>query len=190
MRIISGAARGHRLKTPSGITRPATDRTREAVFSMIGDIVKDARILDLFCGTGAYGLEALSRGGRHAHFVDQSRQVELAIQSNVDHPAFAKHSTIHCRQAGSSLDLFGRTPEKVFDLVFADPPYELSRDWPSLQAVLPFESLLPLIAPRGLFVLERSSGSEDLEQSATATGLEMLTSRCYGNSRIEIFRPA
>ncbi len=189
MRIISGAARRHTLKVPHEVTRPTTDRTREAVFSIIAEHLKDALVLDLFCGSGAYGLEAISRGARYAHLVDHSRKAQEAVQANTSHPAFKEKSKFYCMEVDCALAVIATRVQAGFDLVFADPPYASSSDWASLETILPMAKLVALLSDGGLLILERSSESEDLELPRHGSALEMLDSRCYGSSRIEILRP-
>lgn len=151
MRICGGRARGIVLKTAKQAqVRPATDRMREAVFSSLGPVVEGARCLDLFAGTGAYGLEALSRGAEGVNFVEQQRPSVATIGTNL--AAVCKSLG---REPGCCMveqrDVFSyRVQAKVYDLVFADPPY----------AMLPqrAEEILTLaeqaLRPEGLLVFE------------------------------------
>ncbi len=131
MRIISGSARGRRLFTPperDKQIRPTADRAREALFSIIGpDFVNNARVLDLFAGTGALGCEALSRGAGHATFIDNSRSALELIARNIGLvPAGRERSTVIRYDLSNSIapkNLLGQ-PHFCFDLIFADPPYQ------------------------------------------------------------------
>jgi len=126
MRVIAGSAKGVRLgAVPPGV-RPVSDRAREGVFSSIGAEVPGARVLDLFAGTGAMGIEALSRGAEHATFVDRSAQAAAAIHANLDRTHLAGRAAVQLMDA--SRFLAGPEPERPFDLVLADPPYELEAD--------------------------------------------------------------
>lgn len=151
MRITGGNARGITLTTGGNeAVRPATDRLREAVFSSLGSSVEGARCLDLFAGTGAYGLEALSRGAASVVFVEQNRKSAAAIAHNIaavcksmgapPSVARAQQRDVFTWQAGADS----------FDLVFADPPYALL---PGRAADI-FRVVLAALADNGLFVFE------------------------------------
>jgi 16S rRNA (guanine966-N2)-methyltransferase len=121
MRIIAGALRGRKLQAPEGMaTRPTADRVRETLFSMLTSRLgsfEDLRVADLFAGSGALGLEALSRGAAFACFVEQDRRAVDAIRANVATLAVADRSQVLARSA------LALPPAEPFDLVFADPPY-------------------------------------------------------------------
>lgn len=121
MRIITGSARGLTLKVPKNVSRPTTDKVRGAMFSMLGDFVHDARVLDLFAGSGALGLEALSRGAANAVFVDDSRGACAAIESNLAKAKFDNGRVVHSQV---KRYLKGSARDGAFNLVFADPPYD------------------------------------------------------------------
>lgn len=121
MRIIAGEFRGRRLPAPpDSRVRPTADRVREAWFSILGDAIPGARVLDLFAGSGALGLEALSRGAAHATFVELSARSIKALHANVAALDVADRATIH---RGDVLRFVARLPERAFDVAFADPPY-------------------------------------------------------------------
>lgn len=121
MRIIAGKAKGTKLgPVPKG-TRPVSDRAREGVFSSLGPAVADARVLDLYAGTGAMGIEALSRGAEHATFVDQGAAAANSIMANLEATKLAGKASTSQRGVLSYL----RSPPKPVDLVFLDPPYAL-----------------------------------------------------------------
>ncbi|MEZ6021828.1 MAG: 16S rRNA (guanine(966)-N(2))-methyltransferase RsmD, partial [Planctomycetota bacterium] len=122
MRIISGQWRGRRLQAPDGlVTRPMLGRVREALFSSLGDRVDDARVLDLYAGTGSLGLEALSRGAAHVRFVEQDRKVQSVLKANI--AALGAEPSAEVR-GGDALapNLWQGEP---WDIVFLDPPYPL-----------------------------------------------------------------
>lgn len=125
MRIVAGKFRGRNLKGPSGIAiRPTADRLRESVFNILlhayGDPISDARVLDLFAGTGALGIEALSRGAKFALFVDEGPEARALIRENVEALGLGGASRIFRRDAAN---LGPAHPNEPFSLVFADPPY-------------------------------------------------------------------
>ena len=121
MRIISGQARGRKLATLEGEnTRPTLDRTREALFNILQTRVRGAKVLDLFAGSGALGLEALSRGAQSAVFCDVSRQACAVIQKNIEALRAQDRSRLLCCDA---MDALARLAGESFDVVFLDPPY-------------------------------------------------------------------
>jgi 16S rRNA (guanine966-N2)-methyltransferase len=118
VRIVAGVAKGTRLAgVPSG-TRPLSDRAREGLFASLGDLVPGARCVDLFAGTGAVGLEALSRGARSCVFVDSGRRAVATIHENLARTGLSERAEV----ARTELRR-GRVPEGPFDLAFLDPPY-------------------------------------------------------------------
>ena len=120
MRIISGTARGRKLKEPQGMdTRPTTDKVKESLFNIIQFELEGRRVLDLFAGTGQLGLEALSRGAEHCTFVDQRREAATLVKENVRLCRFESCSRVMQEE---SLSFMAACREK-FDLVFLDPPY-------------------------------------------------------------------
>jgi 16S rRNA (guanine966-N2)-methyltransferase len=123
LRIVAGLAKGRRLAAPAGATRPTSDRAREALFSSLGHLVDldGARVLDLFAGTGAVGLEALSRGAGEAVFVESNRAAVEVLRRNVRTVGLPGAAII-----GRSVASYLKSPPgQPFDLVFADPPYDL-----------------------------------------------------------------
>src|SRR3954454_2222592 len=122
VRVVSGSARGRRLATPEGTdTRPTTDRVKEATFNALGslDAVAGAEVLDLFAGSGALGIEALSRGAAAATFVDQAPVARRALAANLDRVGLADRATV----VGADATTFAPRASSAPDLVLADPPY-------------------------------------------------------------------
>ena len=123
MRIVAGTFRGRRLHAPKGTEiRPTSDRVREAIFSIIGPTVEAAKVLDLFAGTGALGLEALSRGASEAVFIDRSLQAVQLIRSNIELCGVQDRVSIIHGSVDQGLHRLADRGE-VFDLIFMDPPY-------------------------------------------------------------------
>ena len=173
MRIITGSARGCRLKAPTGEeTRPTSDRAREALFSMLGSRVPDAEVLDLFAGTGALALEALSRGARHAVLIDRATYAVLA--ENACRTKLAAHAEIRRGDVFGQMAALVRA-RRTFDLIFADPPYAAGDGARVLGAVE------PLLGTDGLFVLEQSAGEVVTEHTGA---LRLVRERRYGAARI------
>ena len=132
MRVIAGSAKGMRLgPVPPGV-RPVSDRAREGVFSSLALEVPEARVLDLFSGTGAMGIEALSRGAAHAVFVDRAYEASAAVHDNIDRTHLRDRATVVTQEVAAFLT--GPPPDGPFDLVFLDPPYDI--DAAELEAVL------------------------------------------------------
>ncbi len=120
MRVISGTAKGHRLHpVPGNATRPVTDRVKEALFNILASTILDAWVLDLFAGTGAIGIEALSRGAAHAVFVDKSLDALRTVRLNLDHTRLSERATVLQADAFKYL---GGPIERPFDLVYVAPP--------------------------------------------------------------------
>ena len=180
MRVISGSAGGIPLSVPEKVARPTMDKVRAAVFSSLGDAVPGARVLDLFAGSGALGIEALSRGAESAVFVDSDRQSAQCILRNLR----------KCRLDAASaqtMDAFRfiktYAHPAAYDLVFADPPYrKLEGDTDFVAPLLASAELAASLAPHGTFILETLS-SEDLPP-LEKTPWELLRTRSYGESGI------
>ena len=170
MRIIAGTHRGHRIAAPKGRdTRPTSDRVRENAFNLIGP-VDDADVLDLFAGSGAMGLEALSRGAASATFVESDRDACRVINANLD--KLKLNATVLCQDALRALAGERRT----YDLVLCDPPYDY--DHARLA-----RHLKRLLTEDGVLVYE----SAGREAPPELPGLEVRTSRRYGSARLTLF---
>lgn len=154
MRIISGEARGRTLYAPKGQeTRPTSDKIRGSLFNIIGSRVQDARVLDLFGGTGALALEALSRGAESAVIVDSSREAQRVIDRNargVLKDGFDYRVRLICADYRSAI---GALSGRLFDLVFLDPPYRMAEAYGEALSRLYAADML---APGCLIVLERA----------------------------------
>jgi len=150
MRIIAGAAKGTRLAVPDTGTRPMTGRARESIFSILRDRLFDARVLDLYAGSGSLGLEALSRGATSATFIERDRGAVDKIRTNV--ATIGLGGTVTSAELPAYLFRLGGT----FDLVFVDPPYAESNE----DVFSTLEALDQLLAASGLVVLHRQASSE------------------------------
>jgi 16S rRNA (guanine966-N2)-methyltransferase len=171
MRIITGLAKGRRLLAPrDGGTRPMTDRAREGLFSSLGAAVIDARVLDLYAGSGSLGLEALSRGAHSAVFVERGRAALAVLRANV--AAVGLGGEVVAGDVGEYL----ARPTGPFDLAFVDPPYALPLG--SVEQVL--GGLARRLTAGGTAVLHRRAG----EGLAPPPGLEIADRRRYGDSEI------
>jgi len=175
VRIIAGTNKGARIFAPKGHdTRPTSDRAREAAFNLIGP-VDGATVLDLFAGSGAMGLEALSRGASHATFVESDRDACRAINRNLDKLEL-EGATVLCQDALTALRADARIGTR-YDLVLVDPPY---RRFSSLQNAL-IQHLPEILAPGGLLLVETAAKEEP------ELPLEKRTSRRYGAARLTLF---
>jgi 16S rRNA (guanine966-N2)-methyltransferase len=181
MRIVAGSRKGAKIFAPKGIdTRPTGDRVREAVFNLVGP-VDGASVLDLYAGSGAMGLEALSRGAESAVFVESDRDACRAIKRNLDKLALAG-AEIACRDALAYLASRPSRPKGGrFDLILVDPPYDVVES-----VAVRLALYLPgILAENGLVVLESSSRAEP-----ELPPLDLRTSRRYGSARVSLFEAA
>ena len=178
MRVIAGTRKGHRLTSPKGAhIRPTGDRVREAIFNLVGP-VDDASVLDLFAGSGALGIEALSRGARRCVFAESDRGAVRVIRENLDRTRLTG-AVVEQRDAIALL-LEELSRGRSHELILCDPPYGR---WPELESAL--AELLPaVLAPDGLLVVETDQRVEP------QLPLDPVTSRRYGSARVTIFRHA
>jgi 16S rRNA (guanine966-N2)-methyltransferase len=175
MRIIAGSRKGARIVAPKGRdTRPTGDRVREAVFNLIGP-VDGMEVLDLYAGSGAMGLEALSRGAAHATFVEADREAAQTIVRNVEKLRL-ENATVLREDAARRLANDAASGRR-YDLVLIDPPYRM------LPSVLPMlaANLPAVLAPDALVVVESDSHEEP------ELLLPLRTSRRYGSARVSVF---
>ena len=152
MRVIAGTAGGIRLTVPETEVRPTMDRVKAAIFSSLGDRILNACVLDLFAGTGALGIEALSRGATSAMFVEENRAAVRAIEENFIRTKL--HG--HVRPGEVFAFLESVQPNERYDIIFADPPYEKTKSGGEFtRLLLENERLAELLEPDGVFVLEK-----------------------------------
>jgi 16S rRNA (guanine966-N2)-methyltransferase len=182
MRVIAGSARGTRLgRVPAGV-RPVSDRAREGLFSSLGGRLEGARVLDLYAGTGALGIEALSRGAEHAVFVESSPAAVTAVRDNLARTALDDRAAVQRSDVRRFLER-GPADAEGFDLVFLDPPYEARGT--ELGSVLALLDRKPLLRDGFTVVLSRGSRS-----SKHVIPLHWSIARrlSYGDSVIMLFR--
>jgi 16S rRNA (guanine966-N2)-methyltransferase len=180
MRVIAGRYGGRRLKSPDGLgTRPTSDRVREALFAILGDLA-DVRAMDLFAGTGALGIEALSRGAERVVFVERDRDALAVTRANLEALGVdSEHATVRHEDARHALET-AQDRKETYDLVLIDPPYELAREWGAkLSAVLP-----ALLEPGARLVAE-SDRRTPLELEPE---FALATQRRYGHTEIRVYR--
>ncbi len=189
-RIIAGFAGSLRLEVPKFGTRPTSDRVREAIFSALEarDAIEGARVLDLYSGSGALGLEAASRGAAHVTLVDKSWGVSKIAQKNAAHVksaaprGAAPEIVVSGHPAQSFLGAAGQTGDR-WDVVFLDPPYELG----GLELVHNLEALVRCLTPDAVVVVERSSRDRP---PGWPDGLELDRRKDYGDTALYWLSPS
>lgn len=179
MRVIAGRYGGRRLVAPKGrTTRPTSERVREALFAMLGDI-GGARVLDLFAGTGALGIEALSRGARQAVFVEPDRAASEALRANLEALGLSDEEAELRRERAEEALRRAQKRKETYDLVLIDPPYgQVLRLGPRLSV------LVGVLTPGARVVLERD------RRTPLDLGLALERERRYGDTTIAIHRHA
>jgi 16S rRNA (guanine966-N2)-methyltransferase len=175
VRIVAGSRKGHGIAAPKGVvTRPTSDRVREAVFSIVGP-VDGARVLDLFAGSGAMGLEALSRGARRCVFVEREREACRVIERNLEKLRLTG-AVVLCQDVLRALRE-ERSRGHAYELVLVDAPYE---EWDAYEAPLG-ELVAGLLEGGGIAVVETAARVEP------RLPLDLVTTRRYGSARITVF---
>lgn len=173
VRIITGSARGARLKTPKGQqTRPTADRVKESVFNILGPMVRGRRVLDLFSGTGNLGLEAVSRGAASAVLVDQA--TGALMRKNAEHTHLAARVRVESGDVFSRLRAFAARGEQ-YDLVFCDPPYHIGLWQKALQCL----DRGKVLARDGILIVEHGADEDELPE---LQGLVRVEHRRYGHT--------
>jgi len=182
MRVIAGSAGGVHLAVPKHGVRPTMDRVKAAIFSSLGDMVIGARVLDLFAGSGALGIEALSRGAASVMFVDEDRRAIATIEKNL---ARANLKGRVCRE---DVFVFVRrfADKETFQIIFADPPYqEIKSGERFTEKLLTNEALPQLLVVNGLFVLEKRPG-ENLSETEL---WRVARQKTYGATEVLFLSP-
>lgn len=181
MRIISGSAKGRKLKAPEGLdTRPTTDRVKESLFNIILKYVFDAEVLDLFSGTGNLGLESLSRGANSCVFVEGNKKAYGILNENINDLGFKSQSKAYNKDAFSMLKQLA-VEEKKFNLVFLDPPYGKGYVEKSIENL----DKLDLLSEDALIVSE----ADNVDNVLTKIGnLEVYRECKYGRVKIYLWR--
>ncbi len=175
MRIISGIRKGLKLKPPEGAdTRPTTDRVKESVFNIIQPYLPAMRALDLFAGSGALGIEALSRHSNYCVFVEHSKAAYNLVRHNLDTSGFDKSSEI----AFSDALIYLGSADEAFDIIFLDPPYNKGLILPVLEEI----SKRNLLNNDGIIVIETEKGGE----SAEHPDYKVIKRAAYGKTLITV----
>lgn len=180
MRVITGSARGRRLGELKGMeTRPTTDKVKESIFNCIQFEVQDARVLDLFAGTGQLGIEALSRGARSALFVDRRADAVKLVRENLALCRLEENAQVIC---GDSLAALG-TQSGRFDIIFLDPPYESGLLEQAMEKIVSFD----ILAPHGIIVAESAADKTLPELFPPYSGYREYR---YGKIKVTVCRRA
>ena len=189
IRITGGIWRGRLLDVPKNGVRPTQDRVRAAIFSALQDVIPGASVLDLFAGTGAFGMEALSRGASLACFVENNRKTLSYLKKNVERLLgsqandYSKDDQRWWIVMSDVGHFFVGNPEKApFDIIFADPPYDSHGEWAKI--ILFHLSRRSILARKGYLIIESSAKSPLIE----ADGWDVYWERLYGETRICIYQ--
>jgi len=181
LRIIAGKFKGRSLKTPQGpSTRPTQGMLREAVFNICQNEIGEARFLDLFAGSGAMGLEALSRGATHATLVESNRSALACIKENIRTLEAALQISLLPVQAERAISMLAKQ-KALFDIIYVDPPY----DTPLTQLL---DALLPLLAPQATLFIEERHDPKKPHKIHCPPGLLLKDTRRFGIALLTIFR--
>ncbi|MDO4711654.1 MAG: 16S rRNA (guanine(966)-N(2))-methyltransferase RsmD [Peptostreptococcaceae bacterium] len=181
MRVISGTARGKKLKSPvDESVRPTLDRVKENLFNIIGSGIRDAVVLDLFAGSGALGIEALSRGAKRCVFVDNDKRSIELVRQNLKETRLAEHAVVHLAEAQSIIQKLCAEGQK-FDYIFIDPPYCQG----IVQKILKQLEKCNIMQEEGFVIIETDRFERPPEE---ISDLLKIKEREYSNTRISIFR--
>lgn len=188
MRVISGTAGGIHLRKNARLKlRPTPSRVKAALFSSLGERVAGARVLELFAGTGAFGIECLSRGAARAILVEQDRRTTALLRENLERTGLLDRAEIWCSDVRGALERLQRDPA-IFDIVFADPPYDKAPrseasafSWTRL--LLESSALHSILAPDGRFLLEHFKKDTRLESDL----FRMSRQFAFGDTIVSVF---
>lgn len=173
MRVIAGSAKGHNLKTLEGTdVRPTLDRVKESVFSILYPYLDNAKVLDLFAGSGSLGIEALSRGAKLCHFVDKSIKSIECVKFNLSHTKLTEKSIVHIKNAEDFL----KSSQEKFDIIFLDPPYSKGIE----TEIFPY--LCDKLEENGVILLETEIESPEYE------GFYSVRRAKYGRVYITVYK--
>ena len=180
MRVISGTARGTKLSSIDDVsTRPTLDRVKEPLFSIIQNYIQEAEILDLFAGSGALGIESLSRGSKHCTFCDKSFKSIEMLRENIKKTKMEEKSTIISKDYKKCLQEL----RKAFDIIFIDPPYKFDIAVDAIKKILE----LKILAKDGIIILETDEEERELKE-LEKVDLEVYDVRKYGRVKLIFLR--
>ncbi|KPU43963.1 ribosomal RNA small subunit methyltransferase D [Oxobacter pfennigii] len=181
MRIIAGDAKGRKLNTPNGTeTRPTSDKVKGSIFNILGSSIIDAKVLDLFAGTGNLGLEALSRGAQSSVFIDKSREAINIIKENVRLLKYDDLCYIYSNDAFSAIDILDKKGQQ-FDIIFIDPPYHKDIIPEILNKIMDSGILLK----DGIIIAEHDNKDEIPHR---IKHLALIKSSTYGDTTVSFYK--
>ncbi|WP_427338566.1 16S rRNA (guanine(966)-N(2))-methyltransferase RsmD [Caloranaerobacter sp. DY30410] len=180
MRVITGTAKGHKLKVPKGLSiRPTTDRIKESLFNILGNDLEDSVVLDLFAGSGSIGIEFLSRGAKECYFIDNSIISIKTIKENLIKTNLIAKSYVYKNTVERAIKKLGARGIK-FDYIFMDPPYEKGLVIPTLE-IIAAENLLK---EEGIIIIEHESSLDLLNEIISFV---KVRENNYGNTKITFY---
>lgn len=181
MRVISGMARGTKLNSIESVsTRPTLDRVKEALFNIIQTHLQDSNVLDLFAGSGALGIECLSREAKHCTFCDKSYDTIKMLRQNLQRTKFESKSTILVDDYKKCLQ---KLDKNKFDIIFIDPPYKLDIAVNSIKLILKYD----ILAKDGIIILETDEEEREIKELENIN-LEVYDVRRYGRVKLIFLR--
>jgi len=183
MRVIAGSAKGHHLKSPPGkATRPTSDKIKGSLFAMLESYcgLENARVLDLYAGTGALAIEALSRGAAWADLVEESRSVCAVIRENLAHTKCAERAAVHCMPVHTALASPYFTEGPAYDIILLDPPYAD----PNIASIMDALADSSLVGEHTVVVLEHA---RRFDVRPAYGRLRLVKTRCHGDTCLSIF---
>ncbi len=193
MRVIAGLYRSRPLLSPRGVsTRPTSDRLRETLFNILQPHIVGARFADLYAGTGAVGIEALSRGAAHVLFAERAEAAIANLRANLKSLGITHSFTVEPRSAIAAVDRLLDRNEKspvaasTLDIIFLDPPYEAAADYTNTLALLGSQRAQSLLAPNALIIAEHSS---KIPLPATFGNLHQTRSLKQGDAALTFYAP-
>ncbi len=178
-RIVGGSAKGRTIKLPPGDVRPATARLRQALFDYISQLVPNSRILDLYCGSGGLGLEALSRGSADACFIDLSERSIETAKDNARTLGFLQQSSFHRQDVFKFLKQYDSTIDGKFDLIFVAPPYRIAEPERLLHEI----ASTSILEPDGVICIEYSKHTNN----PSSESFILCRRKIYGETVIDVW---
>lgn len=180
MRIIGGSKKGHPLQAPAGtVTRPTTDRVREAIFNTLQTRIQDALVLDVFAGSGGMSMEALSRGARWADLYEKDRKAIAAIERNLSFLGFEDSAKLW---KGDALHFLAQNT-KQYDIIFLDPPYHQGLYNKAISLILEQK----LLAKDGILVIETAGKNGEPILAALQEQLQFVKTATYGDTKVDYY---
>ncbi|WP_418790107.1 16S rRNA (guanine(966)-N(2))-methyltransferase RsmD [Phosphitispora sp. TUW77] len=181
VRVITGSAKGRRLKSLKGMeTRPTMDRTKESLFNIINERIFGSWFLDLYAGTGAIGIEALSRGADKAVFIENNPRAVKIIRDNLEQTELSGRSDIFCASVENAVVMLAKQ-KKLFDIIYMDPPYGMG----IVQETIDLLCRHLLLQPGGLIITEGSKMDQLQEKTSCFT---MFRQEKYGDTMLSFYR--